>query len=230
MSRWRGCTLLAAMVLLPGLLAAAAALVAEDLAGKREPVYRDARSDIIWVRIPGAGARHVVCFDWPVRFRYQVPQPTRDGCIPDWVQESRKRSPNSPLDRIVHCYGSSGFGWPWPCLCHDWADVGAKRKHENCWAWRPGDSSRAPPRIACIPLRINWWGYLGNSATFGLLAIIAARTWSWLRRTRRLSKGRCFACGYNMSGCEAFRCPECGNLRPVPHSGHAAPNSSPAKS
>jgi hypothetical protein len=58
---------------------------------------------------------------------------------------------------------------------------------------------------------------------------VAWRFHSWLRRRRRLRRGQCPRCGYDLTANATGVCPECGHIVPVPAPKSASePASTPA--
>jgi hypothetical protein len=114
-----------------------------------------------------------------------------------------------------------GIGWPAPCL------TGTVETYESrsgtmrigCvhgLTWRPGESTKWESKQFILPFRPVWSAIIGNMLTWMALIALAPLAWStlhsvapWLSRTkRRLARGECGRCGYQLMGLE--RCPECG--------------------
>jgi len=87
------------------------------------------------------------------------------------------------------------------------------------------DMIRAGVRKRTFPI---YWGYARNAlAALVALAFVVSctrgRPWEWFReprlgfyfryslRERRLLRGQCLSCGYDLTGLESGRCPECGS-------------------
>ena len=82
---------------------------------------------------------------------------------------------------------------------------------------------------ARLPYQIIWPGFIINTHTYAaawfLILLAARRATRTLVTRRRLLRGLCPACRYNLLGDFSSGCPECGWNRPasvlgVPHSGH----------
>lgn len=80
-------------------------------------------------------------------------------------------------------------------------------RYQQCWAWL----IRKPGLLVVIPLRPIWPNLLADSAFFGFILaspfVIQSR-----RRTRRLRRGLCPRCAYDLQGEPTRPCPECGRI------------------
>jgi hypothetical protein len=100
-------------------------------------------------------------------------------------------------------------------LLHD----AAESKPERHWLVYARDVIDAPERSR----RILWPGVARSAfaATLALGLILSILGWPawfarrpWSRRRRRLERGQCPGCGYDLRGVESPRCPECGGPAP----------------
>lgn len=125
------------------------------------------------------------------------------------------------------------IGWPFACLRH------RSDATSQVWSTRPlglftlsdhGDAllfspSRAIANSASnssvIPLTPWWPGLFANLATWTLIYwMFLFMPWQW-RRHRRIARGQCLRCGYELKGLEV--CPECGNNASGPQPSTPAP-------
>lgn len=98
--------------------------------------------------------------------------------------------------------------------------------YERYWAL----GGQYNPRARTLPLGIIWPGFLINTLTYAtawfVLLFAAHRATRTLITRRRLRRGHCPACRYNLLGDFSCGCPECGwnRVRPLPIA-HAVPHS-----
>jgi hypothetical protein len=110
-------------------------------------------------------------------------------------------------------YGGRAVGWPLLCV----RSMSTLHALGQPLAWRGSlriiPNSAYPqtrdPQAGCVPLWPIPLPFLGNSLLFATpwLFFFAPRA---LRRTLRLRRGHCPACGYNVQRAYACPCPECG--------------------
>ncbi len=62
-----------------------------------------------------------------------------------------------------------------------------------------------------LPTRIVWPGLVGDVLVWGAAWGVVLASPGVLRRCRRAAKGRCVACGYDLTGGRGV-CPECGHV------------------
>ncbi len=133
----------------------------------------------------------------------------RDGHVPRWAVPSAARLPadEATPPRLLRILGR---GWPLPALlCETEIDEvsGSVLARRGC----------APLAIGSITYEIPYKpipsGLLLNTLFYAAITLTAALSWRALRRHRRVRKGRCTACGYDLAGLD--RCPECG-AKPTP--------------
>ncbi|MEO1512685.1 MAG: hypothetical protein AAFU70_11480, partial [Planctomycetota bacterium] len=67
-----------------------------------------------------------------------------------------------------------------------------------------------------LPLRPIWTGLAVNTSFYGLLVFGLVSLVNGARRYRRLKRGRCPACGYDLGFDLRGGCPECGWRRGAP--------------
>jgi len=113
-----------------------------------------------------------------------------------------------------------GYGWPWramrvtmeqlppavrgtPAILDHRIIEGILLKKNTTNAYSP----------VVIPTRILWLGFIGNTALAAVVLITAGAAFKTYRTSRRRRKGRCLACGYDLSGQTTPGCPECGAER-----------------
>jgi len=84
----------------------------------------------------------------------------------------------------------------------------------------PGVEPEEPPRIVGAVLTVPYWFLV---LATGLLP--GRRAWVWWRGRRRVAKGHCPACGYDLRATPG-RCPECGTAPTSPAAGTPSSGSS----
>ena len=94
-------------------------------------------------------------------------------------------------------------GWPWPAF---WCD------YDRDWTTGQiaarGGVTLSYDRV--LPLRPMPLGLAADTLVFGAAAWALVRGPRWVRSTRRIRRGRCPACGYDLLGRFEGGCPECG--------------------
>jgi hypothetical protein len=123
-------------------------------------------------------------------------------------------------------------------LCHDPAINGTQRYRAGWpmlavtgeeFRWRPQDATRPhreyrgmvvfrdrmkfmPPSIPYLPVRPVWPGFALNTVFFATIVWLLFAAPFALRRWRRVMRGLCPKCGYDLRGAaaDANACPECG--------------------
>ena len=76
-------------------------------------------------------------------------------------------------------------------------------------AWMPG-SERGQLGVSGLPLKPIWPGFAINTVFYaGVLWLLFAAPFA-LRRRRRIKRGLCPKCAYDLRGCTGDACPECG--------------------
>lgn len=66
-----------------------------------------------------------------------------------------------------------------------------------------------------VPLQPRWFGLVVNAIFYGALVLAMLAALRWWRVRRRIKRGRCGACAYEL-GDGVTTCPECGLGRSVP--------------
>ena len=109
---------------------------------------------------------------------------------------------------------AEGRGWPYYALsCKtDSYDFGRSREvvSNALCAFRP---DRPPSDATLLPYLPYWPGLLADTLFYAVLLACLHQLNAWGHRTRRRKRGRCAACGYDLSGLDSFTCPECGRDR-----------------
>lgn len=117
-------------------------------------------------------------------------------------------------------------GWPWPALALVVSDSGPMRSirtvdpsglPRNAVAyrhlWQLPDSwtrIRAWLHTDSLPLRPHWPGFIACTLTYGLGWFLLLFGPGLFRQMRRIHRGACLACGYDLRATTEDRCPECG--------------------
>ena len=136
-----------------------------------------------------------------------------EQALPHW---SRLTSPSSNWDREhIQSQEEAAFGWPWLVL--SWRVDRSVSRYETdrrldriAYGLKieASDRVRALPKI--LPLRPVWPGLLLGSVVYALILWAVAKNLVALVRLRRLLRGRCYACGYDIKWDLVHGCPECG--------------------
>ena len=93
------------------------------------------------------------------------------------------------------------FGWPARCFCATTLF---------------GEEATLKPLVVNPPaLRIVWLGWIVDTAIAYFVVIASVATWAALRTSRRLSRGRCPNCAYELRPANLACCPECGWNTPL---------------
>jgi hypothetical protein len=118
----------------------------------------------------------------------------------------------------------SQCGWPWRALwCWDTSDITVYPPAESAPTGfefgNPrlvGGMSLSPwtadpwPAWRALPLRPMWLGLSANTMLFALLWALVILLTMAARRARRLKRGLCPRCAYDLRGQRELHCPECG--------------------
>ena len=119
--------------------------------------------------------------------------------------DPRPRPMRVPFDGAEHRVSSLRLGWPF----------------ESAYGLRAGSSATQARRVvglAELDLLSNTWltpylpywpGLLGNVFFYAMLALAPMLLLRWRRTRRRIRRGSCIACGYELGGGVTV-CPECG--------------------
>jgi len=110
------------------------------------------------------------------------------------------------------------YGWPRPALWFGGGLPGAGR----LWAggielpekWSGAAAGGDPALVRALPVRPIWEGLAISTAFYALVFAVPLIGWPVLRTRRRLERGQCPRCGYDLAG--AADCSECGWNRAGP--------------
>jgi hypothetical protein len=118
----------------------------------------------------------------------------------------------------LHDLGSTSHcdaGWPWRCV-HGVVQTDELSLKGGRWAfWQQGVWL---PRTTgpLLEFRILWMGAAADVLVFGTALWGIGAGCSWARRSRRIRRGLCAACGYDRRGLAGpMACPECGTVPPA---------------
>jgi hypothetical protein len=141
-----------------------------------------------------------------------------EDLIPPWCSLARVKldsttRPANPPDRLA-----AAFGWPWLAMSGERTLTAGTQSQP--WGYRPrgftmpmGNLNQPP----LLPYRPIWSGFLLDTILFGVVLWVASwvltRPLTVLKVVRRLRRGQCLQCGYNLLYDFARGCPECGWLR-----------------
>ncbi len=84
----------------------------------------------------------------------------------------------------------------------------------------------SPPTAISIPVTPLWAGFIGNTVVYATAGWGAVAGGLGLRARRRVMRGLCAGCGYDLKGLGLAMCPECG----APHSGQGEESGRPVRS
>jgi hypothetical protein len=73
---------------------------------------------------------------------------------------------------------------------------------------------RIPFGDRLFPIAPFWPGFLLNTLFYAALIAAPRPAFFWLRSRRRLRRGLCSRCAYDLRGLASPACPECGHPRP----------------
>ena len=76
----------------------------------------------------------------------------------------------------------------------------------------PDEAAIYPDSPRPFPTKLLWPGLIADTLFYALLFAGLHQLAGWRRRTRRRRRGRCAACGYDLTGIDGV-CPECGGVR-----------------
>ena len=112
------------------------------------------------------------------------------------------------------------MGWPLHCLrggytTHSYASGDAIRNTYGVIpVWRPvaywGPGRQFGLSLVGLPLIPDWPAFLTSVLLYGALTFAGATAWRSARAWRRRRRGKCVACGYELTGNTSGICPECG--------------------
>lgn len=123
-----------------------------------------------------------------------------DAWVPAWLGWP------SPAAGSVSAWATAASGWPFRCMVSH--RIGPEAQNDVRGALRLDRSIKWPVR--CLPLLPYWPGLALNALAYGLSLWCVRWAIPGLRRWRRLRRGGCPACGYDLHGSAAPGCPECG--------------------
>jgi hypothetical protein len=117
-------------------------------------------------------------------------------------------------NQTTHQIDAAFYGWPLPAL-----------RHIQFW-WPWNDAAWATPEPGDHGLRPCWPGMLLNPLAFSLVLWPLLTCPWWVRamvRFRRLRRGLCPACAYDLAGNTSGVCPECGITSTAPNAAPLIP-------
>ena len=133
--------------------------------------------------------------------------------IPKWSRASEPPTQEVMDDPLNPWWNEHGLGWP--------ARSGlavALRTSARPWHSVSGYMIYTPPgRMRMLPLRPIWPGFAINTAFYAFVLWLLFATSFALRRRRRIRRGLCPNCAYDLRGAGTrggAACPECGAARP----------------
>ena len=127
--------------------------------------------------------------------------------VPAWVRVPQS---GSTWYRVQ----TAGTGWPMRAMASEAWIASSGATPEFRWNWHVADSTNGP---ILVPMRPLWRGLAMNTAMYGMtwwcvlwIPLIQMR---WWREERRLRRGRCPMCGYDLCWDLEKGCSECGWLK-----------------
>lgn len=111
--------------------------------------------------------------------------------------------------------GSDAAGWPLRCLGCDWAIFGHRSVPVggSTTLVRGGallDASTVSVGVRTLPMRPLWGGLVVDVALFAGAWLCVVAVCAGVRRRVRRRRGKCGACGFDLTGSTGDACPECG--------------------
>jgi predicted RNA-binding Zn-ribbon protein involved in translation (DUF1610 family) len=181
-----------------------------------------------WRSFGCVSSNYSPCTEPPMIAAYEGAKP---HLVPWW--SDMNRTPQ-PLDypeagRGYIWFGESGYGWPLAAFRED-TDYDGRVRNAGTYIvarsgtrrWERGNAEWVAPYA---PI---WLGLAGNVSVYTLLWMLPLAVPSLLRRRRRLKRGLCVGCGYDLKGGGAAVCPECGRRIVTASSSARRPSSLPA--
>jgi hypothetical protein len=100
-------------------------------------------------------------------------------------------------------------GWPLFALSNEWHSVGRTQILHGGWELKGGP----PAQSLVLPVRPLWPGFAINTVFYAAVLWLLFAAASALRRWRRIKRGLCPKCAYDLRGraTESDACPECGD-------------------
>jgi hypothetical protein len=92
-------------------------------------------------------------------------------------------------------------------LCRDAALAPGSRTGYACPSFIP---TAEPSRHRCLPTAPIWPGFAINTLLYGVILWLLFAATGMVRRRRRIERGLCPRCTYDLRGALADGCPECG--------------------
>ncbi len=195
----------------------------------RDVIWADHGREIVWFGRAGIGQ---CAFAWLPRseladkmmrsafIEFCTAPETRRGeviekrSVPSWSMLAHVAETDTWADHgTIWWVEEVGCGLPFTAM--HWrrtapSDTYPWRRMQGAWEVRKGRKSVRSGWRIIVPYQFVWTGMLLNTAVYGLALALLVAGHAWVRRTRRVRRGQCAACGYRLTGLRSRRCPECG--------------------
>ncbi|QKK09756.1 MAG: hypothetical protein HND58_17360 [Planctomycetota bacterium] len=134
--------------------------------------------------------------------------------MPAFLRSMQERSLDNPLGMVQ----IEASGWPFRAFWYEFRPVRSGQSIHGMsasGAIEIRDQSVERPVFRMkyplvLPVRPLPFGFLANTIFYALLFVGLHQFVGWGRRVRRRRRGRCAACGYDLTGLDGA-CPECGS-------------------
>lgn len=132
--------------------------------------------------------------------------------LPYWSEARSPPANETLVDPGMPWYYEDAFGWPmrstYGVLCtrkgRKWEAV------KGLEVLRRNDASPLPFRL--LPLQPITRGFAINTLFYAVILWLLFAAPLALRRRRRIKRGQCPACAYDLRGSDSPKCPECGTI------------------
>lgn len=181
-----------------------------------------------WRSFGSVSSNYSPCLEPRMILAYEGAKP---HLVPWWSE--MRRTPQ-PLDypeagRAYIWFGESGHGWPLAAFRERLDFDGRVRGAGNYLvAWQGAIRWERGSTVWVVPYAPIWPGLAGNTLIYTLPWMFLLSVPPLLRRRRRVRRGLCLGCGYDLKGGGAAVCPECGRRIVTASSSALNPSSLPA--
>ncbi len=137
------------------------------------------------------------------------------GLLPD---EPHMAGPRTPWPYFKQFLLTIESGWP-ELSMRSWRESNDSKETWSRWkgAYVIGGRIRAVPGECPIPLQPIPLGFTLNTLFYAAILFAPCTALSELKRRRRVRRGLCIRCAYDLAGLN--KCPECGTPSPLPRAG-----------
>jgi hypothetical protein len=173
--------------------------------------------DALWLSTMGHDWKHPSARYW---YRIEVVRAVRRGVRQNSYYESRELMPHrdswsSRNVQTIHPFAIElCFGWPFESLADALSeDTSGGSYHVGRWIHRRGITIETERDRLALPLQPLWPGFAINTVFYAAVLWLLLAAPFALRKWRRIRRGLCPKCGYDLRGRNSRTCPECGATR-----------------